>query len=410
MTSKYYVFQYLLLLPMCCARKDQLLDFRWSYYLALRDDPEIRMNVTEIITSKGYPCEEYDVHTRDGFILGIQRIPHGRIGTREQSRPVVLLQHGLLGSSADWVENTVNESLGFYLADAGFDVWLGNVRGNTYGLRHATLKPDQEQFWDFSWDEIAAYDLPATVQLILNVTHDTNLVYIGFSQGSQCAFAQLSRDQSLTKKIRLFVALAPVAYLGHIRSPLRYLAPFGQNLQFLFTIFGTKDFLPSNWVFRWLARNVCGHEIPDILCENILFLFGGYDYKYMNMSRIPVYVAHSPAGTSVRNIIHYAQSIQSGAFQMFNFGAEENKKRYNQTTPPQYFPSNIQVPVALFSASGDWLAVPTDIQMLISELQNVVLHKQISEWEHLDFTWAINAPTACYNDVIDLIKRFYNIA
>ena len=33
---------------------------------------------TQLITSKGYPCEDYDVHTSDGYILGIQRIPGSR--------------------------------------------------------------------------------------------------------------------------------------------------------------------------------------------------------------------------------------------------------------------------------------------------------------------------------------------
>ena len=36
----------------------------------------------------------------------------------------MLLQHGLLQSSAVWVDNGPDEAMAFILADAGFDVWL----------------------------------------------------------------------------------------------------------------------------------------------------------------------------------------------------------------------------------------------------------------------------------------------
>jgi pimeloyl-ACP methyl ester carboxylesterase len=42
-------------------------------------------------------------------------------------RPPVLLQHGLLESSAVFVDNGPGRSLAFALADAGFDVWMSNT-------------------------------------------------------------------------------------------------------------------------------------------------------------------------------------------------------------------------------------------------------------------------------------------
>ena len=95
----------------------------------------------------------------------------------------VLVLHGILESSSDWVLASPKRSLGFMLADAGFDVWLGNMRGNTYGKRHCYKSPTNEDFWNFSVDHVGAYDIPAMIDRIRNITGQDKIFFIGFSMG-----------------------------------------------------------------------------------------------------------------------------------------------------------------------------------------------------------------------------------
>ena len=67
---------------------------------------------------------------------------------------------------------------------------------------------------------MAKYDLPASIDYILGVTKQKNLVYIGHSQGTLIAFAALSKNYVAAKKIKLFIALAPIVTIGNIEVTL----------------------------------------------------------------------------------------------------------------------------------------------------------------------------------------------
>ena len=64
------------------------------------------------------------------------------------------------------------------------------------------------------------------------------------------------------------------------------------------------------------------------------------------------------------------------------------------------------VKTATFSGSIDWIANPTDVEWLLSQIKQHVFHKTIDGYDHGDFIWATNAATALYPDVISVIENY----
>lgn len=49
--------------------------------------------------------------------------------------------------------------------------------------------------------------------------------------GTTMNFIMLSEKPEYNDKIKLFVALAPVAFMSHVKSPIRFLAPFSKDIE-----------------------------------------------------------------------------------------------------------------------------------------------------------------------------------
>lgn len=174
----------------------------------------------------GYVHEEHLVLTTDGYLLGIHRLPAKRgepgppPGT-STGKPVVYLHHGLLMNSEVWLCLTSEDRvLPFVLVEQGFDVWLGNNRGNKYSKKSIHHNPNSNKFWDFSIDDFAWHDIPDSIEYILQTTRARSLSYVGFSQGSAQAFGALSIHPQLNNKINVFIALAPAMSPAGLAAPL----------------------------------------------------------------------------------------------------------------------------------------------------------------------------------------------
>ena len=122
---------------------------------------------------------------------------------------------------------------GFLLADSGFDVWLGNIRGNSYSIEHVNYTRHDPRYWAFRydfivfleksiniyrifrWDEMSKYDLESMIERILNVTRQRYLYYVGHSQGTEIMFAKLASDPTFGKKVNFIVNFFSSSIFGH---------------------------------------------------------------------------------------------------------------------------------------------------------------------------------------------------
>ncbi|KAL6431842.1 hypothetical protein ACFW04_007361 [Cataglyphis niger] len=314
--------------------------------ISSRDKHEEKL---EMIRKAGYPAEAHVITTEDGYILTLHRIPGGN-----DSLPV-LLQHGLLCTSTDWVILGKGKALAYLLADQGYDVWLGNFRGNTYSRAHISLSPSDLKFWNFSFHEIGMYDLPAMITFITNMRSQPLHTYIGHSMGTTTFYIMASERPEIARMVEMMISFAPAVFISHMKSPFKYIYRF------------------------WKI--------------------------YQNL--LPVILNHDPAGASAKTILHYIQGYQSGKFRQYDYGREKNLLIYNSPEPPDYDLTNITVPIALFYGPGDWLVNITDVKKLYRLLPKVVDLYEVPwpKFSHSDFTWAKDAPKLVYKRTLKLMKK-----
>ena len=82
------------------------------------------------------------------------------------------------------------------MAKAGYDVWLGNNRGNIFSYEHEKLDwiKDEKEYWNFSFPELGMFDLPAMVETVVEETNGSKVRYMGVSLGTTQLFYALQSD------------------------------------------------------------------------------------------------------------------------------------------------------------------------------------------------------------------------
>ncbi|VVC24412.1 Partial AB-hydrolase lipase domain,Alpha/Beta hydrolase fold [Cinara cedri] len=369
----------------------------------------VSLSTVEMLHNNGYASEVHKVVTKDGYVLELHRIPRSKCGQNPTRNHPVFIHHGILGSSADWVLGGADKSLPMQLADAGYDVWMANCRGNTYSRNHVTLNYHQKAFWNFSLQEIGLYDLPAAFDYVLMETNTTQLHYIGFSMGTSVFFIMASERPEYQKKIRSQISLAPVAYLSNTRSSLRFIAPMAKMMNYMFQRMSKGMLMPQSRMQTFLASTLCRERYTQkLICEKcIIFSVCGSDPYEFDSKLIPLIMGHFPAGTSSKLTAHFAQFILKDSFGQFDYGPTLNLLHYNSTEPPTYNLKSIKVPITLIYGKNDILADVKDVMRLKVQLPQLMDAIQVNSpyCNHVDLLWSLNVNEQVNNPVKEILQK-----
>uniref|UniRef100_A0A663EG94 AB hydrolase-1 domain-containing protein n=1 Tax=Aquila chrysaetos chrysaetos TaxID=223781 RepID=A0A663EG94_AQUCH len=259
---------------------------------------------------------------------------------------------------------------------------MGNSRGNRWSRKHQNYSIDQDEFWAFSFDEMAKLNLPAAINFIVEKTGQEKLYYIGYSQGTTIELGQ---------KIKLYFTLAPVTTIKYARSPATKLLYLPEKL--LRGLLGKREFLPQTECLRRLIVPICSHRAFARLCRSVFFSLSGCNLK--NIDMVCITLTSSP------------ESLSFWKLQPYDWGSsKKNMGKYQQATPPLYNIEEMTVPTAVWTGGQDLLADPKDAAISLSQIKRVIYRKRIPEWAHLDFIWGVDAPLHMYNVIIDLMHKY----
>ena len=311
----------------------------------------------QLITKYGCIGESHIVKTPDDYELKLYRVNKDEVSS---SKPPVFIQHGIFSDSVAWVLNK-ERSLAFKLAEAGYDVWIGNNRGDVYSRANTKYNPDKQgkEFFDYSFYDLGKIDAPTQIDYVLSQTGRSKLSYIGHSQGTSQMFSALSFNHGdLQDKLNIFIALAPIVQLkdssDNMMQKASYIWPSLQRTAKFF-----KAYEIGNPTELSAMTGFCSYFRP--LCNSITYWFSlctpSSDYE-----RCLVDHGRQSSGTSLKELIHYAQIVNTGEFKLFDYGSDRaNKEVYgSKTVPPIPIEDIKKVPIAYLVGALDDLGDPID--------------------------------------------------
>ncbi|XP_039442095.1 lipase 3-like [Culex pipiens pallens] len=359
--------------------------------------PLNRERTDQLLTLDGYQGRSYRVVTADGYVLKLYRIWRDQPPSANSTQEAILLMHGILNSSADWLALGPGKSLAYQLVDRGFDVWIANSRSSLNSHQHEKLCTCSKEFWNYSWHEIGYYDLAATIDKVLEKSQQPKLRLIVFSEGGGAGLVLLSTRPEYNDKLSSLEAMAPGAMVSNTwyRFLAGPLAKIPKVFKSLYALYSTNQ----------VTVQACERE--KIACTNVYYQIVAGESAGMNRSVVDRLYQSLPAGASMKEVQHYIQVIWTKRFAPYDYGWERNMELYGSKVPPEYPLDRITVPVNFHYGLADKIVDATGVEWVAAKLINSarVRMRAYDRLQHSDFIFGDAAHQLVYNEVIRWIME-----
>lgn len=353
------------------------------------------LNFTKLVNYDRFESETHTVTTEDGYILTLYRVKSPNCSELKDSEPIVFM-HGLFLSGDDCITPGPSGSHCYEYASACHDVWVPNSRGTVYSRKHITYNPDKDsEFWNFSFDEMAQYDMPAVIDYVLNVTSKKQITYIGHAQGVAILLNLCAANSEYNDKINVGFGLSPTAWLDHCRfSVIQIDGTLSSFLTGFIEAGFNSEFLPRGGVYQPFVKLLCGTtDLSYPACSELLFTVLGNNSFQIPEDTMKVLTGHLPGGTSLKNFARWGQIYNNG-FTKYDHGSVKNLLTYGELTPPVFDLSNVTMKWVFIGSENDYVSDERDVDTLMTKLSNatkcIVSDKTFG---HLDYLFGKDVPT-----------------
>ena len=296
-----------------------------------------------------------------------------------------------------------NISFPYTMAKEGYDVWVGNNRGNRF-----TNNNGQEGFWDYVFDHLAKYDITAIVNSVLSHSSSESLVFVGHSQGSLQLLSALSEGYIEESKIKSYIGLGPILSIYNNKSSfvIQMITKI-PLIEFLLKLGFKSALVLPQWSSRLTGVLMCNSKMAAEFAMWVVNIFCGFPktnkLTHRQLARV---IANEPGGCALTNILQWKQFGSQERMRYFDYGRCKNLEIYKQEVPPEYQLHKImeyRFSKCIFIGSVDVMMKHCLLSLkYFKDCARVVM---LEDYNHNDYLWSPSAYEDIYKPSLQFLKE-----